>query len=80
MAITRVQCRAGRALIEWTQERLAEESGLAVATIENFETGRSRPHEANRMKIRAALESGGVIFVEHGEISKHGGPGVRLRS
>lgn len=75
MALTPAQCRAARALIDWSQSRLAEASHLGLSTIKNFEVGRSVPTINNVAAIRAALESAGVEFIpENG-----GGPGVRLR-
>lgn len=38
--MTPEQCRAARALLDWPQQRLAEESGIGNATIRNFEAGR----------------------------------------
>ena len=73
--MTPAQCRAARALIDWPQKRLAEESHLGESTIRNFEAGRGSPTHNNFAAIRAALEAAGVEFIaENG-----GGPGVRLR-
>ena len=73
--MTPAQCRAARALIDWPQKRLAEESHLGESTIRNFEAGRSVPSHNNLAAIRAALEAAGVQFIER----NGGGPGVRLR-
>jgi transcriptional regulator with XRE-family HTH domain len=73
----RPQLRAARALLSWSQERLAEASGVSVPTIKRLEPGEgSLPTKIETMeKLRHALENAGVIFVaENGE-----GPGVRLR-
>lgn len=75
--ITSDQIRAGRALLRWSAEMLAEQSQLGVATIRRAEAADGVPSitEANLTAIRAALEAAGVIFVaENGE-----GPGVRLK-
>ncbi len=75
MALTPAQCRAARALLDWSQSRLAEGSNLGLSTVKNFEVGRSIPTINNLAAIRAALETAGVEFIaENG-----GGPGVRLR-
>ncbi len=75
MALTPAQCRAARALLDWSQSRLAEGSNLGLSTVKNFEVGRSIPTINNLAAIRAALEAAGVEFIaENG-----GGPGVRLR-
>jgi len=62
-------------MLNWTQRELAKAAGVAVNTIRNFETGAHTPHESNRRKIRAALEAGGIEFLDR----DNGGPGARLR-
>ena len=75
MTITPEQCRAARALLNWSQPDLAEATGLTRGTIANLERGAHTPHPSNLAAIRAALEAAGVEFIpENG-----GGPGVRLR-
>lgn len=69
------QVRAGRALLDWSQGRLAESAGVSLSTVKDFEAGRRQPVRHNALAIRAALEAAGVKFItENG-----GGPGVRLR-
>lgn len=76
MPITPSQCRAARALLNWTQEGLASASKVAKATIANFEAERRAPYERTLSDLQAALEDAGVEFIaENG-----GGPGVRLRA
>lgn len=73
--ITPAQCRAARALIEWSQQQLAEAAKVGVVTVRQFEGNASQPRNSTLEVIQRALESAGVIFVpENGE-----GPGVRLR-
>ncbi len=75
MSFTAAQCRAARALIGWSQDKLAAESKVAKATIANFEADRRAPYERTLTDLRAALETAGIVFVaENGE-----GPGVRLK-
>ncbi len=69
------QCRAARALLNWTQADLAAKAGVAVNTVKFFEMGERTPQEANRKKMRDVLETAGVEFIERGK----GGPGARLR-
>lgn len=69
------QLRAGRALIGWSQDRLAAKAKVAKATIANFEAGRRRPYDRTLDDIREALETAGVEFIPQ----DGGGPGVRLR-
>lgn len=63
------QCRAGRALLGWTQQRLADEAGIARKTVVDFERRARTLHGGSRRAIAAALESGGVHFIndERGE-------------
>ena len=75
MTITREQCRAARALLDWSQPDLAEASGLSRETIANLERGARVPHPRNLAAIQAALEAAGVEFID----ANGGGPGVRLR-
>lgn len=73
--ITPAQCRAARALIEWSRDQLAETSMVALRTIVDFERGAREPRVVTLDAIQRALEAAGVIFVaENGE-----GPGVRLK-
>jgi transcriptional regulator with XRE-family HTH domain len=75
------QIRGARAMLNFSQSELAQNSGISVETLKRLEgtragisVGQGVSVEALN-KVRAALESAGVIFVEeNGE-----GPGVRLR-
>ena len=75
--IKAAQVRAARALIGWSQAKLAETAGAPVSTINDFETG-APDRIANEAidKMRAALESAGVVFLPKDD---GGGIGVRLR-
>jgi predicted transcriptional regulator len=73
--ITPAQCRAARALLDWSQQQLAEVAGVGVVTIRQLEAGASAPRNATMQVVVRALEVAGVVFIaENG-----GGPGVRLR-
>ncbi|KAB1077589.1 helix-turn-helix transcriptional regulator [Methylobacterium soli] len=75
MAITRDQCRAARALLEWTQDRLAEVSSVSKKTLVDFEVGKRTPYDRTIADITRALEAAGIEFIpENG-----GGAGVRFR-
>ena len=69
------QIKAARSLLDWSQERLAEVSGVSLPTIRRLEAvngalgGRADTGE----KIVAALEAAGVEFSDGDQ------PGVRLR-
>ena len=75
MTITAEQCRAARALLDWSQPDLARASGTGRSTITRFERGARVPHPSNLAAIRAALEAAGVEFID----PNGGGPGLRLR-
>lgn len=66
MNFTPAQCRAGRALIGWSQDDLAKQAGVSKGTIAGFETERTAPIGLTIAAIRRALEIGGVRFTEKG--------------
>ena len=73
--LTPAQSRAGRALLDWSQDRLAEASHLGLSTIRDFEKGRRVPSHNNLVAIVRAFENAGVELIpENG-----GGAGARLR-
>jgi transcriptional regulator with XRE-family HTH domain len=70
------QVRAARALIGWSQEVLAEASGVSISTIRDFESGRRDASPENLQAMRKALQQrGGVEFLPDDDDA---GPGVRL--
>jgi transcriptional regulator with XRE-family HTH domain len=73
MLLTPPQCRAARALIDWSQQQLADASLVGNATIRNFERGRSDPQNSTLAALQRALEAAGVEFTNGDQ------PGVRMR-
>jgi transcriptional regulator with XRE-family HTH domain len=74
--LTAEQIRAARALLGWSQERLAREAGVSRPTIKRLESGAAaRSLVATLDRVRGALEKAGVSFVPADE---EGGAGVRL--
>jgi len=73
---TVAQIRAARALIGWSQSELASRAGLSLPTVKRVE-GDFGPHvsEESRAKLKRALQSAGVEFIDE----NGGGAGVRLR-
>jgi transcriptional regulator with XRE-family HTH domain len=70
------QCRAGRALLKWSQTQLAETAGVSLSTVNDFEIDKREPRSDNLAAIRRAFEEAGVEFIP----ARNGrGVGVRLR-
>ncbi|HET9861897.1 MAG TPA: hypothetical protein VFP37_00525 [Steroidobacteraceae bacterium] len=74
-ALTAAQCRAARALIEWTQAQLSQSASIDIQTIADFERRVRKADETTRRRLRAALEAAGVVFISE----DGGGAGARLR-
>jgi DNA-binding XRE family transcriptional regulator len=73
--LTPAQSRAARALLEMNQATLAQNAGLGLSTVVDFERERRLVSEDAVLAMKGALEKAGVIFIE-----KNGaGEGVRLR-
>ena len=71
------QIKAARALLAWSQEQLAEYSGVSLPTIRRLEAkdGEIGGRQETGAKMIAALEAAGVEFIpENGS-----GAGVRLK-
>lgn len=74
--ITPPQARAARALVQWPRAYAARLSGWEEAELADYEAGLRDPGNAAVDRLRAALESGGAIFLdEEGSL----GRGVRLK-
>lgn len=69
------QCRAARALMGLEQSDVADQAGIARATLIDFEKGQRVPRESTIAAIRSALEAAGAVFLEE----NGNGPGVALR-
>ncbi|MGO7015673.1 helix-turn-helix domain-containing protein [Rhizobium leguminosarum] len=69
------QCRAARALIDFSRERLAISAGVSIESISRFESKLTEPTDEEVSALQAALEQAGAVF-----ISDNGrGIGVRLK-
>jgi transcriptional regulator with XRE-family HTH domain len=73
MIVTAAQIRAARALLGWSQVKMAVRAGVAHIRISQFETGNRIPSSGFVDAPRRALEAGGVEFVD-------GGLEVRLKA
>ena len=73
--LTAAQCRAARAMIDWSAERLSQASSVDLQTLRNFEARFRRLDERTLRRLRITLEAAGVMFVpENGR-----GAGVRFK-
>jgi transcriptional regulator with XRE-family HTH domain len=77
MSISASQCRAARALLDLSQDQLADKAHVARATIADFERNARTPMHNNLVSIVSALEAEGVAFIS--ESGEGEGAGVRLR-
>ena len=66
------QCRAARGLLNWTQERLADVSGVSRSTIKDFECHRHTLHSRSEELIILAFEKDGVEFLHESSRSRVG--------
>ena len=73
--ITCSQCRAGRGLLDWSQQDLADKAGVGIVTIRQLEAGKTEPRRSTLEVVRRALETAGIEFIEE----NGGGQGVRFR-
>jgi predicted transcriptional regulator len=71
------QIKAARALLAWSQEELATAANVSTPTVKRLEAqdGPIGGRSETGAKIRMALESAGVEFIDE----NGGGAGVRLR-
>ncbi len=76
--LTPAQIRAARALLNLSQDQLAEASGLARQSIKNIERGVTDPRLSTAMTIKTTLEKAGVQFLEPSDSAV--GPGVALKT
>lgn len=74
MILTPAQCRGARAMLGWTQTRLAEAAGVAKATLVDFERDARSPMTQNLAAIRRAIEAAGLVLIE----ADGGGRGIRF--
>src|SRR3546814_19728205 len=62
--LTPEQCRAARALLDWTQEDLARRAGVGGSTVRSFACGRHALIRSNRAVVQSAREAAGVGFLD----------------
>ena len=75
MPLSPAQCRAARALLNWSQEELVARAGVSKKTIADFERGATQlPRAQTLAQITQAFEAAGIEFVNGKR------PGVRMLS
>ena len=72
MSITTAQIRGARGILNWSQQDLAQRTGISATSIGAIENGQTTPRESTLATIRKTLETGGIEFI--------GLEGVRQRS
>ena len=77
--VSPLRLRVARALIGWTQGKLAETAGLSLAVVNNVERNVTDPRRSTLEAIQRALESAGIEFIAERQNSPDGGEGVRMR-
>ncbi len=62
--ITSRQVRAARALLNWTQETLADKAVVALTALKRVESESGTPvRDETRQQVRRALEANGIVFI-----------------
>jgi transcriptional regulator with XRE-family HTH domain len=69
------QCRASRALLNWSQDELERRSGVAKKTIADFERGARSLQDRTAKALQETLEASGIDLIPQ----NGGGAGARLR-
>ncbi len=78
--ITSEQIRGARGMVRWSAKKLANQSGLGIATIQRMEAARGVPTSSARNVeiVQRTLEDAGIQFIE--EERAGAGPGLRFRT
>ncbi|MFD2053787.1 multiprotein-bridging factor 1 family protein [Mesorhizobium calcicola] len=70
--LTPQEARTARALLRWSQVRLAAKANLSEATISDFENERRILRVEKRAAIRSAFVLAGVVFKAEGPVLQPG--------
>jgi len=62
--ITSGQVRAARALLGWTQEKLADRAVVALTALKRLEADPRAVREDTRHRVHRALQTAGIAFVD----------------
>jgi len=63
MSITTAQIRGARGILNWSQQDLAQRTGISATSIGSIENGQTTPRESTLATIRKTLENGGIEFI-----------------
>lgn len=76
LLITGYQIRASRGALNWSVQRLADETGVGTATIVRYEQSEGVPRSRKDSVdlIRLSLEAAGIEFIG----TPDDGPGIRI--
>ncbi len=72
MGITTAQIRGARGILNWSQQDLAQRTGISATSIGAIENGQTTPRSNTLATIRKTFEDSGIEFI--------GKDGVRLRT
>lgn len=70
--ITPEGLRAARGLMDWSREKLREQSGVSVEAIKSIEGGVFKPKPETHEKLTGTLSKNGVEFFELTFAQRHG--------
>lgn len=63
--ITARQSRAARALLNWTQETLADKARISLTALKRLESENGyEVYESTRDQVRRAFEAAGIVFLK----------------
>jgi transcriptional regulator with XRE-family HTH domain len=65
--ITGAQIRAARALLGWSQQQLAAKAIISETALLKLETSQADTRTSTLIKVRRALEEGGIEFVNRAD-------------
>lgn len=63
MSITTAQIRGARGILNWSQQDLAQRTGISATSIGAIENGQTTPRESTLSTIRKTLENAGIEFI-----------------
>lgn len=72
LSITTAQIRGARGILNWSQQDLAQRTGISATSIGSIENGQTTPRHNTLETIRKSFETSGIEFI--------GMDGVRLRT